>query len=126
MKAEWQIFWIACGGSLGALTRYGLYVWLSPDEASYSWGTLTANTIGCFFAGLIIGCGGSEKSEWIRLCVSVGFLGALTTFSSFGVETVRHLRGHQFSLAFANIATNLVLGLVMVWLGVLLGAKWKS
>ena len=83
-------------------------------------GTLIVNVVGClllgFLAALMIGP--LKVSEPVRLMLTVGFLGGLTTFSSFGYETMA-LAGHgKFLLAGANILTNNVLSLVAVWVGV--------
>jgi CrcB protein len=127
VQVAWSIACIAIGGALGALSRYGLYLWLNqPNQPSLPIGTLVANGVGCFLAGFIIAVGGTEKSEWIRLGVGVGFLGALTTFSTFGIETVNHIKLNHYGLAIANVVLNLTVSLGMVVLGAALGRLFRS
>ena len=61
----------------------------------------------------------------VRLLVAVGFLGAFTTFSTFGYETFRYLQDGAANLALLNVSANLVLGLGAVWLGWWL-ARWLA
>ena len=58
------------------------------------------------------------STETLRLFLAVGFLGGFTTFSSFSMESILLLRGDSFFYAFANMAGNLLLGLLAVWLGI--------
>jgi fluoride exporter len=126
MNSAWQIVFIAVGGAVGALARYGIYFWIHQGETLwFPFGTLAANAIGCFFAGFILASGGTEKYESVRLLIGVGFLGALTTFSTFSIETVNQIRLNQFSLAMANVLANLIVGLGGVVLGAMLG-RWVS
>ncbi|MDA7928389.1 CrcB family protein, partial [Mariniblastus sp.] len=64
-----------------------------------------------------------EKSEPIRLGFGIGFLGALTTFSTFGAETIGHVNEGNLIVAFGNVAINVLLGLIFVFLGILAGRK---
>lgn len=124
MNIAWQFAGIALGGALGALARYGIYLWLHPPgPPTFPYGTLVANAVGCFLAGIMIASGVTEKSETIRLLIGVGFLGALTTFSTFSVETVNYLRMNQFALAMTNVGANLFASLSLTMLGAMLG-RW--
>lgn len=126
--------WIALGGAGGALARYGAgrLTELVVGKSS-PWGTLLVNVVGCFMIGLVAqyllpleartAVATEGASQWhvsaLRHGLIVGFLGALTTFSAFGWETVRLLEQRHFPLALANIAGNVVLGLLAVWVGML-------
>ncbi len=57
----------------------------------------------------------------VRLFLTVGFLGGFTTFSSFGYETLQLVRDGQVLYAFGNVALQLLCGLVLVWLGTVVG-----
>ena len=88
----------------------------------FPYGTLSVNLIGCFLIGIISTllteyCKGA--SPYISLLLTVGFLGGLTTFSSFGNETVLLLRTGDVTAAFLNIALNTLGGLLAVWLGII-------
>ncbi len=124
MRTEIQILMIGIGGALGAISRFGIAE-ISKRflPESLPFGTLFANLIGCFLIGLIIGSGHSEKSESIRLGFGIGFLGALTTFSTFGAETIGHVTEGNLLVAFGNVTINVLLGLVFVFLGIIAGRK---
>lgn len=130
-----DVLLVAIGGGLGAVTRYltGLAAarWLG---AGFPWGTLVVNVAGCFAMGLVMakllnlesGLAGSpgpalrwQLDFWQR-GVAIGFLGGLTTFSSFGADTIRQLQAGQTGPAMANIAGNLLLSLAAVWAGMAL------
>ncbi|MFN5178563.1 fluoride efflux transporter CrcB, partial [Limnohabitans sp.] len=84
---------ICFGACLGALTRWQLGLWLSPSGALLPWGTLAANLIGGYLVGVCIGVFEQLPSLdplW-RMALVTGFLGALTTFSSFSAEVVGRL-----------------------------------
>lgn len=118
---------IALGGALGALSRYGVNLacarWLGDH---FAFGTLVVNVLGCFLLGLLVPLGSADIPRWNGVThsgLTVGFLGALTTFSTFGFETTRHFENTQHSLAMLNVGANLVLGLAAVYTGLLLG-RW--
>jgi len=109
---------IACGGALGAVSRYGLSHfahYLLGDH--FPFGTLAVNVLGCFLLGLAGGVGVSLMHPLLRSAATTGFLGALTTFSTFGLETVGHLEKGEVMAATGNIAANLVAGLLAVCAG---------
>ena len=115
---------IAVGGAIGAVSRYSTSVavtrWLGE---SFPWGTLVVNLVGCFLLGLIAHAFHTRTlvSEHTRVGLTIGFLGALTTFSTFGFETLAQFENGQWKAAFANAAGSVVLGLTAVWLGINLG-----
>jgi fluoride exporter len=115
-----KIFLIMIGGSVGAVCRYSVNLLAAKFWGSaFSWGTLMVNLCGCFLIGLVFGL--AERAEWVtplfRLFFVTGFLGALTTFSSFAVETVNlAIAGHRLPAA-ANFLINNTGGLVLVLLG---------
>lgn len=115
---------VGIGGFVGTMARYLVYVWMgSRNLNSFPWGTLLVNLIGCLAIGFISMA--VEKMvphhRQIYLAVSVGFLGAFTTFSAFGLETLNLMRQQQIGFAFLNIALNVIFGITMVWIGRTLG-----
>lgn len=125
---------IALGGALGAVSRHGVNVlcraWLG---ANFAYGTLFVNVLGCFLLGLLFPLGTTTTAEgvqrWspaVHSALTVGFLGALTTFSTFGFETVSHMRDAEHHLAVTNVALNLVLGVAAVIFGLWLGRTWAG
>ncbi len=118
------------GGFLGAILRYLLNgsVQLWTRNSAFPYGTLAVNLLGCLLIGLLSQLGESRNlfSPEIRSFVFVGTLGAFTTFSTFGNETMQLLRNGETALFFVNIGTQLVFGLTAVWLGHSLGQMiWK-
>jgi CrcB protein len=107
---------IAAGGALGALARYAVSEWFVRRLPA---GTLLVNVVGCFLIGLAMGL--SIEHRWmspnVRLFFVTGFLGALTTFSTFGWQTFSLAEKKDFTLALANIGLNVVGSLVAVAIG---------
>jgi CrcB protein len=109
-----------CAG--GGLTRYYLSGWVySFLGRAFPYGTFAVNIIGAYFIGLImeLGMRSSAISDTLRLGLTVGFLGGLTTFSTFSYETFKLLEDGQFLVAFANVLASVVVCLVFTWLGIL-------
>jgi CrcB protein len=108
---------VALGGSLGAVARYllsqGSKSWWGD---SFPYGTLLVNVVGCLAIGILAGLGMSQLSPNMQKLVVVGILGSLTTFSTFGLDTME-LFQQQPLLGLANVAANLLAGLAAVALG---------
>ncbi|MDM0027098.1 fluoride efflux transporter CrcB [Variovorax saccharolyticus] len=109
---------ICVSACIGALMRWGFQVWLNPGGL-LPWGTLAVNLIGGYIVGLAI-AGFSALPDidpaW-RLVVVTGFLGSLTTFSSFSAEVVGMLVGGRPGLALGTVALHLGGSLFLTWLG---------
>jgi CrcB protein len=119
---------IAGGGALGALARHGTTVMCGQMFGNrFPLGTLVVNVVGCFALGWLVRAVGSWEAwgDSTRLGVGTGFLGALTTFSTFGVQTVQ-LWSKSPALALLNVTGNLVLGLVAASLGMYLAIQMTS
>ena len=114
-----RVFWVFLGGGIGSVTRYGTTLLAGRMFGTgFPWGTLIVNLGGCFLIGIILGL--AEKSNLIqpstRLFFVTGFLGGLTTFSSYALESIVALRSSTY-LALANIAANNLIGLALVACG---------
>ena len=111
---------VAIAGALGALARYGVSVWaLRLFGSSFPLGTLIVNLAGCFCLGFLaeLALEDPGMAARTRAIVGTGFLGAFTTFSTFGVETFRAMEAGAWAVAAANVALNVVVGLLAVSLG---------
>ena len=102
---------IGSGGFAGALCRHGLATMARQFwDTSFPIGTLIANVVGCFLVGVLIGSGQDEANRNLKLLFGVGFLGALTTFSTFEAETVTHVSEQSYGFALTNIVLNVGVG----------------
>ena len=114
---------IAIGGAAGAVSRYLLSGWVHHLVGkAFPYGTLTVNVVGCFLMGLVMHVGQVTvviPENW-RVAITIGLLGAMTTFSTFGYETIMHAESGQWSVAMGNIAANVVFCLLAVWTGLIL------
>ena len=112
---------VGIGGALGCWLRWVLGIAFNPLFANMLMGTLAANLTGGYLIGVAIEYFTHHDSlpPELRLFVIVGFLGGLTTFSSFSVEAVELLADNQLGWAFVMVASHLLGSLAMTWLGIL-------
>ncbi len=111
---------VGLGGFFGAMARYGLSGWINRQfTPSFHYGTLVVNVIGSFCLGALMFLAEERAalSPQAKLCLCVGFMGALTTFSTFGFETMSLIRQRELLQASANIGANVVLAVIAVLLG---------
>lgn len=111
---------ICIGASLGALARWRLGLWLTTGASVLPWGTLAANLIGGYLIGLCIAVFQAMPQldpAW-RLALVTGFLGGLTTFSSFSAEVVTMLMQQRYLLALGTAGLHVVGSLVLAVLGI--------
>ena len=109
---------ICIGACLGALARWGLGLWLNTGGL-LPWGTLAANLIGGYAVGVCVGVFQALPHldpVW-RLALVTGFLGALTTFSSFSAEVVAMLQASRYALALFTAMLHLTGSLILTVLG---------
>lgn len=120
---------ISLGAIAGALSRYYITLWFADRFGiNFPYGTFFINISGClamgFFTTLAV-----EKmaiiTPEIRLMIATGFLGAYTTFSTYGLDTINLLRSHTFLLATTYWAGSAILGIISVQLGVILAKLWR-
>lgn len=119
---------ISLGAMAGALSRYYLTLWFSDRfGVSFPYGTFFINITGCFAMGFFATFALNHLaiiSPEVRLLVATGFLGAYTTFSTYGLDTVGLLRNNIFTATF-YWAGSAILGIICLQLGVILARLWR-
>jgi CrcB protein len=114
---------IAIAGAVGALARYGVDGLISRRQTgAFPWGTFAVNITGSFALGLVFTLA-TERwglAPWLRSALTIGFLGAYTTFSTLTLETYRLAADRALALAAANVLGSCAAGLVAVYLGIVL------
>lgn len=116
-----HLLFIGLGGFCGAISRYLISGWAHAVLGDrWAWGTLTVNVLGSFLLGALMTF--AQRSVALpvpmRDALTVGFLGALTTFSTFSWETVQYLRSGALVLGGLNLLGNCALCLGAVYLGI--------
>jgi fluoride exporter len=110
---------VLLGGAVGAPARYLTDLTVQRWHGTeFPWGTWTVNVVGSFLLGIVAGAG----PAWVVSLVGTGFCGALTTFSTFGYETVRLNEEGELSTAVWNVVASLAAGLAAAALGLALGS----
>lgn len=115
------ILYVGIGSFVGGVLRYLLSTWVHKilDNPWFPYGTLAVNGIGCLMIGFLSGLAENRSvfTSEARLFIFIGILGGFTTFSSFALETFSLARNTQNAAAAMNIALELILGLMSVWIG---------
>jgi CrcB protein len=111
---------ICLGACAGALARWQLGLWLSTPGALLPWGTLAANLIGGYLVGVCVAVFQAlpQLDPTWRLLLVTGFLGALTTFSSFSAEVVAMLQQQRYALALGTASLHLLGSLTLTLAGI--------
>ena len=118
-----HLLFIACGGAVGAVLRYGITMGIhSAFGRGFPYGTLAVNIIGSILMGLLYAVlsGRLDGDAW-RAGLTIGLLGAFTTFSAFSIETLNLLESGNHLRAFAYIILSVALCIAGCWLGMVLG-----
>ncbi len=113
---------IALFGALGCLARYLLSGWVyALAGRGFPYGTLAVNVVGAFLIGLIMefGLRTTLIPQELRVGLTIGFLGGLTTFSTFSYETFRLLEDGEFFTAAVNVLASVLICLACTWLGIM-------
>ena len=123
------LLWVGAGGVVGATMRYLVVTGVNGamGGAAFPYGTLAVNALGCLVIGLVVGFWDTRHplSSEAQAFLIVGVLGGFTTFSAFGIETVKLLRDGAYLAGFANVALQLGIGLSAVALGLRIGQAFR-
>ena len=121
-----ELLAVATGGAIGAVARFVIAGALQRTAGvGFPIGTLSVNVLGSLLIGaLYVAFDRTHISPETRLFLAVGFLGALTTFSTFSLETMQLLEKEQWSRAVANVGASVVLCIAGCALGMWLARRW--
>ncbi|MCK5308912.1 MAG: fluoride efflux transporter CrcB [Zetaproteobacteria bacterium] len=116
-----QLLAVAAGGAAGAVLR-----WLMAGAVqrysggAFPWGTFAVNALGSFLLGFLFVwlIERSTATELVRLALTVGLLGAFTTFSTYSYESIRLLQEGEYGLAAGNVVGQVAVCLILTWLGI--------
>ena len=115
-----RLFAICFGGALGTAARYGVGVWaVRAMGTSFPYGTLIVNVVGSFLIGMVMHVALTTEliAPTLRLTLTTGFVGGLTTYSSFNYETLASLQRGAWRVAALNVGVTLVACFVAGTLG---------
>lgn len=116
-----RFLWICAAGAAGTGARYLIALWAAQRFGSaFPYGTLIVNLAGCFAIAAVMQAAATLSwSPTVRAAVTVGFLGGMTTYSSFNYETTRLLETGATAGAVVNAAATIVGSFAAGWLGLL-------
>jgi CrcB protein len=112
-----QVLAVAAGAAAGALARWGAGLWLNARWAGFPLGTLFVNAVGGLLIGMALAWFERSPNEMLRLLLVTGFLGGLTTFSSFSAESLLLLQRGHWGLAAGHTLAHLLGALACAALG---------
>lgn len=114
---------VAFGGALGAMSRYWVYnAFVRATDSRFPWATLTVNVAGSFLIGIafVLITERTEIGPEVRGLVTIGFLGAFTTFSTFSMDTLGLLEQGLIAQATSYVLSSVVVCIIAAWLGIAL------
>lgn len=118
------IFAIATGGAIGAVSRYTIALLVTPHSPfsnGFPLGTFIANCVGAFLMGIcFVLFQESSLTPSAKAMITTGFLGALTTFSTFALEVVTLFQNGQATTALLYLVLSNLVGLGLLWVGMTL------
>ncbi|WPD24894.1 MAG: fluoride efflux transporter CrcB [Candidatus Electrothrix aestuarii] len=124
MESLLKLSLIGAGGFTGAVLRFLVSSWVQGRSGSiiFPFGTLSVNMLGCLLIGFLTALVEMKSmfSPETRSFLLIGLLGAFTTFSTFGNETLNLIRESRMELALLNAGGQIIFGVFLVWVGRLL------
>ena len=124
-----RFFWICLAGGLGTGTRYLVGLWATERfGTAFPYGTLIVNVVGCFLLAVVmkLAVDTAPVAPTVRLALTVGFLGGLTTYSSFNYEATTLLQTGERSLALAYYAATAIFSFVAGLVGFAVAARFAG
>jgi CrcB protein len=121
-----RVLFIGLAGALGTLSRYFVGVWAGRAlGAGFPYGTLIVNVVGCFLIALVsqLALSTTLISPTMRLTLTTGFMGGLTTYSSFNYETTSLLRERAWGAGLVNVGVTLLMCFAAGLLGLALARR---
>jgi CrcB protein len=121
-----RVLFIGLAGALGTLSRYFVGVWAGRAlGAGFPYGTLIVNVVGCFLIALVsqLALSTTLISPTMRLTLTTGFMGGLTTYSSFNYETTTLLRERGWAAGLTNIGLTLAVCFAAGLLGLVVARR---
>lgn len=117
--------WIGVAGFFGSIARCAVTGAVGRVNESFPWGTLAVNITGSFLLGFLVTAFAHRfvVHPDLRIAVTVGFLGAYTTFSTFALETFEFAETRAWLLATTNVVLSVAAGLAAVWIGTVAGRQ---
>ena len=114
--------WVAIGGALGSMARYGVSGLVSAMAGGvFPYGTLVVNVTGAILIGFLATLSGPDSRFFVpaygRLFLMTGICGGYTTFSTFSLETANLMRDGEWGAALANVGGSVILCLAAIWVG---------
>jgi CrcB protein len=124
-----RVLLVGLAGALGTLLRYGVGLWAGKTlGAGFPYGTLIVNVAGCFLIALVsqLALSTTSISPTLKITLTTGFMGGLTTYSSFNYETTSLLRDRGWLAGATNVGCTLVLCFVAGLLGLLTARRFAG
>lgn len=119
-----RLLWVCLAGAVGSGTRYLVAVWAGEKfGTTFPYGTLVVNVAGCFLIAIVLSASRAWVPPNLRLTLATGFLGGLTTYSSFNYETVKLAREGAPTTAVLYFAVTTFGCLAAGFLGLLVGRR---
>lgn len=124
----YTVLLVGIGGFIGATLRYVLGGWIQNGFVNFPVGTLTINTIGSFFLGLVMYLSEYQGlfSEETRIFLTIGVIGAFTTLSTFGYESFRLLDDSKLTLLAINLISTVLFSMLAVYLGKIVALNFST